>query len=394
MGMPRTTIVGGRPPGQKDTTGKIPVGMEQLVHFAAQSGERHEQFLNDPLGFADQSGIVLDPCERAILQVIEKDQLRMFVEQVRPRIPERRQFIKQAAGLIGVFSVGLSGSILPGKARAALGLAPGALQAGQTGRKTRKLVSAGILPRYQGRPPWLPIATNTPTPTDTPTPAGTQPPTSPPPTPTDWPTPTQSPFPSPTGIPTPPPTSTWSTPTPAGIMTETPTPRPPSSTPTRTVTPAGTMTGTPTATPTVRPWTPTGTPTPVGIMTETPTPSPSPTLAQMGVYIDMPSHFYRPGDPCKLKVNICNPGTKQEDIPLFIVLQIGSMFYCAPDWDEASYYRITLPWGWTSLVIIDEFNWPGDVGTMDNLFFWGGMTSKNFDEALGHVDSWKFGYGE
>jgi hypothetical protein len=430
MGMPRTTIVGGRPPGQPDKTGKIPVGMEQLVHLAAKNSEMFQEFMDDPIQFAIRLGVALDPCETAILQVIEKEQLRMFVDQVKPKIPERRNFIRRAAGLLGVFTTGLSGAAIGHAANTAAGFIP---QAAMNSQKTShlKLRSAGILPRSLGRPPWLPAATATPTPTDTPTPAGTQPPSSPTPTltptstPTDWPTPTPSPFPSPTGIPTIPPTPTQTgTPTPAGI-TPTHTPRPPTATRTGTPTPAGitptytprppTATDTPiagtqppasptptpsiTATPTVvgtQPPSPTwATPTPAGI-TPTPSPSPSatPTMTDLGVYLEMPSHFFRSGDSCGLKVNIANPGDAMENVPLFVVLQVGNMFYCAPDWEESSYYRIDIPEGWSSLIVIDEFEWPGEVGELDNLFFWGGITSDNFDEALGHVDSWKFGYGE
>ncbi len=86
-----------------------------------------------------------------------------------------------------------------------------------------------------------------------------------------------------------------------------------------------------------------------------------------------------------------------ENVPLFVLLQVGQMFFCAPQWTtlpDLSYFRVTLPQGWSEISIIGEFNWPHDAGAMDNLYFWAGLTDDSLTSPRGHVDSYKFGYGE
>jgi hypothetical protein len=112
----------------------------------------------------------------------------------------------------------------------------------------------------------------------------------------------------------------------------------------------------------------------------------------------MPSHFFRPGDKCFLKLNIVNSGNALANVPLFVVLQVGTSFFCGPDWrpaPELDYYVLeSIPKGMTSFDIIQEFSWPSSAGSSDNLIFWGGLTASNLADPIGHVDAWKFGFGE
>jgi len=370
MGMPRTTIVGGRPPGSPDPFANMPVGIETLVKQAIMERENTERFINDPLAFALEHKIKLDPAEESILRIVDKEQLIAMVHQFQPKIPGRRNFLRAAAGLIGVLGTSLTGGLTVRKARAEADPVP---LSGPGAGLQQEIVSAGILPSGQLPPAVLNMLSPERMPSGTPTSYGIQP--------TETPTPTmQSP------------TATMDPPTPAGICTEPPTPTyptepPPTETQTPTLTPAG-ISPTPTQT-----YVGTTTPEP----SSTPTPTPTTECTATGAYIQMPSHFFRPGDLFNLKVHLCNADSEMVEIPLFVILQVGNLFYCAPDWKqvpELSYYVIDVPSGWTTMEIIGDFFWPQGVGEMQNMFFWAGMTTKELDAAFGQVDSWKFGYGE
>ncbi len=406
MGMPRTTIVGGRPPGNHDRIGTIPKGIESLIRAAAD-GRTLKRLLKDPLSLAESLNISLDPVEVSILKIIDRRQLELFISKISLRAPERRRFLKQAAGLLGALSTGIGGSFLTQKIYASGPQNPISRNVA-TGSMTG--INAGILPGSNGSTPFLSLLTPSPTPTATPTSYGIQP--------TDTPTPFETGTPTPAGITPSPSPSPTDTPFPAGI-TPTPSPSPtntpftPTPTPTQTVTatPAGTLTPTQSPSPTRTPTPPSPTPTPTQTITPagtlTPSPSHTPTKTPIpptatpacdvfGAYIEMPSHFFRSGDSCRLDVHICNTNVPMTGVPIFVILQVGSTFYCAPDWaaiPEISFYNVDLPNGWSTLEIIQEFNWPANVGDLSNLYFWAGITSDTLDQALGHVDSWKFGYG-
>ena len=371
MGMPRTTIVGGRPPETKEASSNASAGIESLLKSVTEDPNILDQFVLDPLSYASHVGIKLDSAEELMLSHIDKNQLKLIAGQFVSRRQNRRAFLQKTASLLGVLGTAFAGGLLASTARTATS---GPINT----RASSGPVSAGITPQLNQLPSWLTQTRIRPIPFITPTPAGIQP--------TE--TPTAYPTQPPTLTPTDSPTSS-----PSATVTRTQTPRPsptPSPTETGYPTPAG-ISPTPTPYPTR---TPSSTPTK---SPPTPTPSPEPTPAQLGAFIEMPSHFYRPGDPCSLKVHISNPAGKLVNVPLFILLQAGTMFYCAPDWTQApdlNYFPLKeLPSGWTSLVIIQEFIWPENSGNMENLFFWAGMTTSDLTEPLGYVDSWKFGYG-
>ena len=201
--------------------------------------------------------------------------------------------------------------------------------------------------------------------------------------------PTATPVP-PTNTPVPP----TSTPVPP-----TNTPIPPTSTP---VPPTGTPVP-PTPTPTQVP--PTATPTPVP-PTATPTmvpvtPTPTAVPCELGVKLEMPSHYFRPGDTCYLDAYLCNPGPEELfDINLFIILDIGTGdYWFYPSWvhypPDIDYEIINkLEVGILYKSIIPEFTWPPNVGSYEKIVFWGAMTDRDITYVIGNIGSWEFGYGE
>ena len=224
--------------------------------------------------------------------------------------------------------------------------------------------------------------TGTTTPTSTP-PTGTTTPTSTPPTGTT--TPTATP---PTATTTPPPTPPTNTPVPP---TQTPPP------PTNTPVPATNTPVPPTNTPV--PPTNTPTPTPTYTPTEVP-PTVTPTPCPLGVQLEMPSHYYEPGDICWLKAYICNPGPDTPYVNFFVVLDIGTgdyWFYPGwvhypPDIDFEPIPELAI--GSTEKEIIPEFNWPYNVGSYSGIRFIGAITDQNITRILGEYSTWEFGYGE
>ncbi len=214
------------------------------------------------------------------------------------------------------------------------------------------------------------------------------------PQPTATPTiaPTNTPVPTPTFTPTLPPTYTPTLPptyTPTLPPTYTPT-LPPTYTPTH----IPTSTPTPTYTPTQVP--PTHTPT----MVPTPQPTATP-ICETGVYLFIPSDYFRPGDIFWLNALICNSdSTPYQDINFFVILDIGiGEYWFYPDWvhypPDISYVTIDLDSGERRYVeIIPEFVWPSGVGSYDNVIFWGAITDPQITHVIGHLDYVKFAYGE
>ncbi|MBN1550998.1 hypothetical protein JW979_06000, partial [bacterium] len=223
-----------------------------------------------------------------------------------------------------------------------------------------------------GTPTNTPIPSWTPTsmPTNTAIPSWTPPPTF---TPTTGPgTPTNTPIPSWTPIP---PTFT-PTPTPPPTFSGTATPPSPTNTPTRTPTPVRTATITPTITP----------------------PTPTPECNELGVTLEMPSNMFHAGDPCGLKVHICNTtGYQLGGYPLFAILEVYGDFYCAPSWISLSdgfdyYHDLTFAEGLTIKVIIPEFAWPDCTGSASGIRFWAAMTDPSITGLFGNYDLFEFGW--
>ena len=183
------------------------------------------------------------------------------------------------------------------------------------------------------------------------------------------------------------------------VPTNTPTPTPPA--PTATPTPPAH-----TATPTPTPPGPTATPTPTSTYVpptstpsfETPTPNPS---NQTGVYLQMPSTHYEPGDLFYLDAEIVNDeGRTLYSIPLFVILELYGEFYFYPSWVHFAppnfnydYYLFSsIEPGSFVQEIIPDFYFPEINMELKNVKFYGAILNSEFNQILGHLDiiTWEF----
>jgi hypothetical protein len=94
---PRTTIVGGQPPGHSAELPPVPTGIQRLLRlasvdpaFARELGARRAE-----MGAA--AGIELTASERAILQAIPAAQLQAMIAGLPPPEEDRRTFLRQSA---------------------------------------------------------------------------------------------------------------------------------------------------------------------------------------------------------------------------------------------------------------------------------------------------------
>ena len=164
-------------------------------------------------------------------------------------------------------------------------------------------------------------------------------------------------------------------------------------------TPTPIITITPTPTPTAN--TPTPTPT-----NQTATPSPPQSTAtstptwpcpETGVSLEMPATEFHTGDPCYLLASVCNQtGITISGYPLFVILDVFGSYWFAPSWisleDGIDSYNQDFVVGLSSITVIPEFEWPGDVGSGSNIVFWGAMTDPGITELFGTYDYWTFGW--
>ena len=161
---------------------------------------------------------------------------------------------------------------------------------------------------------------------------------------------------------------------------------------------------TPTLTPTPTPTSPTSTPTPPITATPTPpegspTPENTPTPQEcndLGVEIWMPSYDLGPGDDCAIHAILCNPSVlTYNDIPLFVILEIESTYYFAPDFSDYGNIMIDrLEPGPRTEIIIDTFQWPSDVGSYSGVNVYGAMTDEQVSKLFGNFDVKSFGWHE
>ncbi|MBN1297521.1 hypothetical protein JXA80_12120 [bacterium] len=145
----------------------------------------------------------------------------------------------------------------------------------------------------------------------------------------------------------------------------------------------------------------TPTPTPTGSDTPTPTTPPgTPTATpaipcdDIGCTIDMPSDYFRGGDPFYLNIYLCNIDAVQYEVPLFVILDVAGALFFAPSFTAFDKYDVILPPNEQILqVVLPEFNWPSNVGTASGLKFYAGMTNSQMSQLFGDLDMATFGWG-
>ncbi len=92
---PRTTIVGGRPPETPGSTPPVPMGIQTLLHRAAEDPSFRDELIARRVAAADAAGITLTASERAILAAAPDSQILGMVAQV--QASPRRRFLQQMA---------------------------------------------------------------------------------------------------------------------------------------------------------------------------------------------------------------------------------------------------------------------------------------------------------
>ena len=199
-------------------------------------------------------------------------------------------------------------------------------------------------------------------------------------------------------FPTPTPPPPTMTPTIAPTPTLTPTQLPPTLTPTPIPPTPTTVPPTPTEIPPTLTPTPTFTPIPPTYTPPPPTVTPTPTY-KLGVELEMPSTYFKPGQTCYLKVIVSNPGPVQYNLNLFIFLDINTGdFWFFPTWThyppDFDYISIQmLPIDRVVFYAIEPFTWPENAGSYDTCRFWGALTDANITQIVGQYSFWQFGYG-
>ncbi len=196
---------------------------------------------------------------------------------------------------------------------------------------------------------------------------------------------------APTGTAVPPTGTTY----PTGTPTRTHTPGP-THTPTVmisiTPSPSPTIIHTPTPTP---PHTPTLTPTPSHTPVVSPTNTPISDCTRLGCKVYMPQTDYATGDTFFCDVIICEPEPDADyQIPLFVVLDVWGALYFAPSFTSYDVYFIRVTSGISRVSVIPPFQWPEGTGTMNDLYWYAGMTNPEMTALWGDYDAVSFGWHE
>ncbi len=152
--------------------------------------------------------------------------------------------------------------------------------------------------------------------------------------------------------------------------------------------------GAPTATPQPSATPKPGTPTPAP-PTATPTTTPTPFCQNPGVTLEMPSHLFSTGDPCRLTARACRPGSTTEPVLMFVFLDVYGAYWFAPDWSQTpSWYDLNdiPPGSETTITVLEPFTWPVTGSTASDLYFHGALTDMAITRIIGTADSWEFGF--
>jgi len=141
------------------------------------------------------------------------------------------------------------------------------------------------------------------------------------------------------------------------------------------------------------------TPTPTPSATSTPiytaTPTGTPTPARPGVRIHMPATYFWPGMSAACSVFVWNPGPETlKNALLFVVLDVYGEMYCAPDFNDFSYYSRAFGDGETEQVVLEPFLWPGNAGSAHGIVWYAALTDPAVSGIVGEMDMFSFGWGE
>ena len=109
----------------------------------------------------------------------------------------------------------------------------------------------------------------------------------------------------------------------------------------------------------------------------------------------MPDAELEPGDVCACLTRVCNPTNETYmNIPLFVILDIHDELYFAPSFDDMDWYLFDLEPGHFVVTVIPETIWPENAGSMDDVWWYAGMTDPAITELFGEMDRFRFEWRE
>lgn len=127
--------------------------------------------------------------------------------------------------------------------------------------------------------------------------------------------------------------------------------------------------------------------------TPAPTATPEPDCDATGVTISMPAHHFTAGDPCNMILTLCNTmDDTQNNVPLFVILDVYGQLFFWPDFNEFDYQEINLAPGESEMVILPDFTWPANAGEADNIHWYAGMTNQEMNTLFGDFGMWTFSW--
>jgi len=103
----RTTIVGGRPPGD-DAVVPVPMGIERVLRKAAADQRFRARLMSDRAAAIGRSGLELSNSERAILLAIPAAHLEAMIAELAPSSPARRGLFRRLAAAAGIALFGVA----------------------------------------------------------------------------------------------------------------------------------------------------------------------------------------------------------------------------------------------------------------------------------------------
>jgi hypothetical protein len=107
----------------------------------------------------------------------------------------------------------------------------------------------------------------------------------------------------------------------------------------------------------------------------------------------MPSSDFGAGDECYIDLLICNTDFEEYlDVPVFVILEAGDVFFFAPEFDDFSFYTRTIYPGVQFLHVIPLFTWLANAGSASGINLYAGMTNSGMSELFGEMDTFIFGW--
>ena len=113
------------------------------------------------------------------------------------------------------------------------------------------------------------------------------------------------------------------------------------------------------------------------------------------VLISIPDHYFYPGREFYCKVDVyAYSGSVYSHLPLFVILEVGGMFFCAPSFSAFDYYLIEIPPVSQRITVLDTFRWPENAGFGSGIIWYSAITDPEMIRVISNIDFWNMGWGE